>query len=173
MAGKKGKDKEKKSKNEDKTAIEGNRQIEQQSLQEAVTCEPKLLTEDAIYYRYPWEEKPTASVPPPTPSSDFGFEYTFKPLPDELPSAVNLKVPLVREKGVKICIELLADYFGCKDYNFNLFQFWFLDVLTDCLWKVQDEFGFPDHLQKVVLEWILYIFDVIRGLGGFIYLREP
>lgn len=164
MPGKKGK--EKKSK-ENKNPIDGNQQIEQQTPQEPVTYEPKLLTEDAIYYRYTWDEKPTASVPPPTPSSDFGFENTFKALPDELPNTVNLKLPLVREKGVKICIELLADYFGCKDYSFSLFQFWFLDVMTDCLWKAQDEFGFPDYLQKVVLEWILYIFDAIRGLTSF------
>lgn len=165
MTGKKGKSKgeEKISNKENKQAGHGNHQIEQNNLEEPVTYEPKLLTEDAIYYRNTWDEKPTASVPPPTPTSDFGFEYTFKPLPDELPSAANLKLPLVREKGVKICIELMAEYFGCKDYNFSLFQFWFLDVITDCLWKAQDEFGFPDHLQKVILEWILYIFDVIRG----------
>lgn len=75
----------------------------------------------------------------------------------------NLKIPEVRRNGVKLCIDVLAEYFQCQDYKFNHFQFWFLDVVTDCLWKAQDEFRFPDQLQKVVLSWILFIFDKMRG----------
>lgn len=161
MPEKKSKNKSQKSKPEQQLNSEETNQTELEAAH--LITEPKLLTDGAIHYRDAWEEKPGANVPPPTPCSDFGFEYSFLPLPQELPGVDKLKVPLVREKGVKICIELLADYFGCKDYNFSLFQFWFLDILTDCLWKTQDEFQFPDELQKTVLEWVLYIFNVIRG----------
>lgn len=102
-------------------------------------------------------------VPPPTPASPILFEYYIEPLPDELPNLVRKNLPVVREKGVKLCMELLSKYFGCAEYKFNLVQFWFLDMVTDCLWKVQDEFRLPEALQKTVLEWILHIFDKIRG----------
>lgn len=103
-------------------------------------------------------------VPPPTPSSQFGLEIDFQPLPPKLPDVSDLKIPLVRKSGIKQCIDILAEYFQCYDYKFNLFQFWFLDIVTDCLWKVQDEFRFPDSLQKTVLEWILFVFDKMRGM---------
>lgn len=104
------------------------------------------------------------TVPPPTPSSQFGLELSFQGLPSKLPNVDNLKIPVVRRNGIKLCIDTLAEYFQCQDYKFNHFQFWFLDVVTDCLWRAQDEFRFPDKLQKTVLNWILFIFDKIRGL---------
>lgn len=104
------------------------------------------------------------TVPPPTPSSQIGLGLNFQFLPPKLPSTDELKIPLVRRNGIKVCIDTLAEYFQCNDRKFNLFQFWFLDVVTDCLWKVQDEFRFPDELQKTVLDWILFIFDKMRGV---------
>lgn len=101
--------------------------------------------------------------PPPTPSSQLGLEFKFEPLPCKLPGANDLKIPIVRATGVKLCIDALSEYFGCGEYKFNLFQFWFLDVVTDCLWRVQDEFRFPEELQRTVLGWILFIFDLMRG----------
>lgn len=103
-------------------------------------------------------------VPPPTPSSQYELELNFEPIPPKLSTVEDLQIPLVRKNGIKLCIDVLAEYFQCEDYKFNLFQFWFLDVVTDCLWKVQDEFRFPDKFQKTVLEWILFIFDKMRGM---------
>lgn len=102
--------------------------------------------------------------PPPTPSSQFDFELNFQTLPNKSINLDNLKIPEVKRDGIKLCIDTLADYFQCQDYKFNPIQFWFLDTITDCLWKAQDEFRFPDQLQKIVLNWILFIFDKIKGL---------
>lgn len=104
------------------------------------------------------------TVPPPTPTSQFDFEVNFQALPFQLPNVEKLDIPVIRKTGIKLCVDTLANYFQCQDYKFNLFQFWFLDVVTDCLWKAQDEFRFPDVLQKTVLSWILFVFDKIRGL---------
>lgn len=122
-----------------------------------------ILKENALIFRETYKEKPQPSVPPPTPTSDYGFDYTFEPLPATLPNLDDVKIPLVRQQGIKTCIRILAEYLGCKEYKFNLLQFWFLDIVVDCLWKVQDEFKLPEKLQKTVLSWILYIVDVIRG----------
>lgn len=103
------------------------------------------------------------TVPPPTPSSQIDYNINFQALPFQLPDVENLNIPMVRKTGVKLCIDTLAEYFQCQDYKFNLFQFWFLDVVTDCLWRAQDEFRFPDPLQKTVLNWILFVFDKLRG----------
>lgn len=122
-----------------------------------------ILQESALFFRDAYQEKPQPSVPPPTPTSQYGFDYSFEPLPATLPNLDNVTIPLVRQEGIKTCIRILAEYFGCKEYKFNLLQFWFLDIVVDCLWKVQDEFKLPEKLQKTVLSWILYIIDVIKG----------
>lgn len=126
-----------------------------------------ILKETALIFRDKYQEKPQPSVPPPTPISGYDFDYSFEPLPATLPNLDDVKIPLVRQEGIKSCIRILAEYFGCKDYKFNLLQFWFLDIVVDCLWKVQDEFKLPEKLQKTVLSWILYIVDVIRGKVKF------
>lgn len=107
---------------------------------------------------------PGLTVPPPTPASEFSFgdhfnavSRQFRKFPD------NFRLPYVREIGVKSCIDELSGYFNCTQYKIDAVQFWFLDVVTDCLWRVQDEFQFPEDYQKIILEWIIYVIDLIRG----------
>lgn len=103
-----------------------------------------------------------AGTPPPSPNVEYSFENIYEPLP-KFPDVGNLDVPLVREIGIKKSIEVLGSYFDCNKYNQNYLHFWFLDILTDCIWTCQDKFGFPNNITKNVLSWILFAFDLIRG----------
>nr|CAI5854949.1 unnamed protein product [Callosobruchus analis] len=85
-------------------------------------------------------------------------------LPPTFPKIDQSKtLPLVREIGVKAFIEYLSEQLGLKDYKVSLLQFWFLDILTDIIWRAQDEYQFPDEHQKSILEWIFFVFDLIRS----------
>ncbi|KAF5308535.1 hypothetical protein FQR65_LT06200 [Abscondita terminalis] len=101
-------------------------------------------------------------IPPQTPNSEFNFQETFKPIPP-FPNLDNLDIPYVRDKGVKYCISYFGDYFNCTDYKTNFLQFWFLDVLTDCVWCLQDKFQLPINVQKIVIDWFLTFVDLIRN----------
>lgn len=102
------------------------------------------------------------TVPPPTPEQCI-LEYPYPTLPYPLPKVDTLDVPYIKEIGIKASLDNLAKHFHCTDYKFNLIQFWFLDIITDCLWRCQDEFQFPVAYQKIIIEWILYIFELIKG----------
>lgn len=137
---------------------------------------PHCLPEDALVLRRFWnkDESPRDCVPPPTPNADYEFNHKFYKFPQALPDISELNLPYVREIGVKATIDLLGNFFQCKEYTCNLLQFWFLDVMTASLWITQDDFQFPDELQKVVLSWILYFIDLIRGRRTklFLFTRE-
>lgn len=126
--------------------------------------EPKYLTENALPIHTNFSETHKTTIPPVSPK-DLIFEYPYMPLPKVFPKMKNLKLPYVREVGIKACIDRLAEYFRCADYKHNLIQFWFLDVVTDCLWRAQDEYQFPEKYQKIILEWVLYMFNLIRGIS--------
>ncbi|XP_044271456.1 reticulocyte-binding protein 2 homolog a-like isoform X2 [Tribolium madens] len=81
------------------------------------------------------------TVPPTTPAAQFSFSHIISPIVYPFPKLDNFKFPYIRE---------------------NTAQFWFLDLLTDCLWKLQDEYHFPEHYQKIIIEWILFVLDLIR-----------
>ncbi|CAG9834907.1 unnamed protein product [Diabrotica balteata] len=98
-------------------------------------------------------------VPPTTPSNLIQ-DYEVAPVPAHLPKLS--KNPWVRNIGVKETIKRLADVYGCKQFKNNLVQFWFLDFLADCLWRVQDEYQFNEKQQQVVLDWVLFVFNLIR-----------
>ncbi|KYB25450.1 hypothetical protein TcasGA2_TC034466 [Tribolium castaneum] len=102
------------------------------------------------------------TVPPTTPAAQFSFSHIINPIVYPFPKLDNIKFPYIREVGIKSCMEILSVYFSCQDYTQNTVQYWFLDVLTDCLWKLQDEYHFPQHYQKIIIEWILYVLDLIR-----------
>lgn len=109
-----------------------------------------------------WEEE-TPSVPPPTPNSAFDFESAkITPVPPIL-NADDLELPCVRELGVKKCIDYLGDFFNCTEYEHNLLHFWFLQMVTDLLWRLQERFKLSLDMQKVALKWVLYMFNLLRG----------
>lgn len=103
-----------------------------------------------------------APPPPTTPDSEFSFEFKYEEIPI-FPDLDNLTIPIVKEIGIKACIEQLGEYFNCQHYKFNYLHFWFLDMITDCIWMCQDRFGFPDDITKLVLTWILFALDLVRG----------
>lgn len=123
-----------------------------------------LLPEETAYC-------PELNPPPSTPTGEFDFGFTFHTLPKTFRDVTNLQVPIVRKMGVKSCIAILGAYFDCTDYEFNFLHFWFLDVLTDCIWCAQDQYEFPEDQQKIVLSWILFFLDVIRGTQSIYFLR--
>ncbi|XP_057667190.1 uncharacterized protein LOC130900516 [Diorhabda carinulata] len=98
---------------------------------------------------------------PPTSPRDLISDCEVTPVPRNLPRITT--IPWVREIGVKETIKKLSDVYGCEQFNWNLIQFWFLDFVTDCLWRLQDEYQFPENYQKVILDWILYVFNLIRA----------
>lgn len=102
-------------------------------------------------------------VPPSSPRESLNFS-TYEPLPSELPNVKNLKIPYIKEIGVKATIDKLGDYFRCNKHSCNLLHFWFIDIIADCLWRAQDEFNLPESDQKIVLEWIIFLFNLIRGM---------
>lgn len=110
------------------------------------------------------------SPPPATPVSQFDFEYNYSLFPQTFPEIENINLPVIREKGVKASIEELGEIFDCTDYKFNLIQFWFLDVIADCIWMAQDKYSFPEDIQKTILAWILFAFDLIRGNVKIFYV---
>ncbi|XP_076253566.1 uncharacterized protein LOC143191989 [Rhynchophorus ferrugineus] len=131
------------------------------NFEEIETIEPiKLLPENAIYFYQKSLEKDPPAVPPPTPRELITDCYvTILPtIPDSLDT---LDIPYVRENGIRDSIQLLSDYFSCQHYKQNLVQFWFLDVVVDCLWKTQDEYRFQKEQQKTVLEWLMFVFKLI------------
>ncbi|XP_050505670.1 uncharacterized protein LOC114331115 isoform X2 [Diabrotica virgifera virgifera] len=99
-------------------------------------------------------------VPPSTPSNLIQ-DYEVTPVPARLPKLT--KNPWVRKSGVKETIKRLAEVYGCKQFQYNLIQFWFLDFLADCLWRVQDEYQFNEKQQQVVLDWVIFVFNLIRA----------
>ncbi|KAJ3644011.1 hypothetical protein Zmor_026688 [Zophobas morio] len=110
----------------------------------------------------PSEDSLHLTVPPVTPSDAFAFNNELSQINRPFPKLADFKLPYIREVGVKASIDILSKHFSCLDYKYNAVQFWFLDVITDCLWKVQDEFQFPERYQKIIVEWILHVFDLIR-----------
>lgn len=125
------------------------------------------LTCIELPYNLTWKEEdhPFPVVPPTTPRSDqFRFDFRYQRLPRVLLDLSTLEIPLIRECGIKRCIEELALYFGCTEYKFNYLQFWFLDILTDCIWRAQDRYEFPPDQQKIILSWILFALDIIGGI---------
>nr|CAH7754534.1 unnamed protein product [Callosobruchus chinensis] len=99
---------------------------------------------------------------PPSPR-DCATDIKAIPLPAAFPKIDESKtLPLVREIGVKAFIVYLSEQLGLKDYKTSLLQFWFLDILTDIVWRAQDEYQFPDEHQKSILEWVFFVFDLIR-----------
>ncbi|CAG9862834.1 unnamed protein product [Phyllotreta striolata] len=98
-----------------------------------------------------------------TPLAEQIPDHYAASVPDHIPKITIHDIPTVRKIGVKETIKILAKLFDCNYYTCNYPQFWFLDFITDCLWKVQDEFQFPVEQQIIILEWILYIFNLIRA----------
>lgn len=136
----------------------------QKSLLPEAPSSTKFLGQTSLRL-YQTDEAPSYSrglVPPSSPKEVF-FEYTVNSLPDTFPKLRDLRLPRVRMIGVKASIEMFAQMFKCYEFKLNLLQFWFLDMLTDCLWRAQDEYQFPETQQKVILEWVLYFFKLIRG----------
>ncbi|GJQ85031.1 hypothetical protein Trydic_g3692 [Trypoxylus dichotomus] len=125
--------------------------------------EPKFLSEsEAIYfYTVPGKEKENPEVPPCTPDNIASLTMLPQAFPDAFPSFNDLTVPYVREIGIKACMHVLGEYLHCTNYAFNYLQFWFIDILVDCLWKTQDEYYLCEKEQKIVLEWIVYAFKMI------------
>ncbi|VEN50705.1 unnamed protein product, partial [Callosobruchus maculatus] len=100
---------------------------------------------------------------PPSPR-DCTTDIEAISLPTTFPKIDQSKtLPIVREVGVKAFIVYLSEQLGMNHYKTSLLQFWFLDVLTDVIWRAQDEFQFPDEHQKSILEWMSFVFDLIRS----------
>lgn len=124
---------------------------------------PVCLSELTLRYFERWKEKARPEVPPPTPDSVFDFEIAGIPsVPTKL-DAEDLEIPLVKDIGVKRCINYLGEFFNCKEFQHNMLQFWFLQMITDLLWRLQDKFCLPLDMQKVTLKWVLYMFNLVRG----------
>lgn len=131
---------------------------------------PRLLTDYSLkLHETPDVGGAPAAPPPPTPTSNFTFEYNINSIPKQFPQLANLDIPRIGDVGVKVSLERLAYFFDCPDYKSNLIQFWYLDIIADCLWRVQHTHNFPDDYQKIVLEWILFMFHLIQGLTHVSY----
>lgn len=124
---------------------------------------PHALPEDIINLWTVPTIKERDRVAPSTPNyNQVRFERdSVEPLPANYPNLDMLKIPYIRKMGIKSCIELLGRFFNCNSYTSNHLHFWFLDVITDCLWRLQDDFQLPDDDQKKVLEYFLYFFKMI------------
>ncbi|KAF5291147.1 hypothetical protein FQA39_LY14389 [Lamprigera yunnana] len=121
------------------------------------------LKEDALFFRNEKLKKVQSldNVPQHTPNSEYEFDNQFKPVPP-FPDVANLEIPYIRDKGIKHCIMHFGNFFDCNEYAKNYLQFWFLDIVTDCVWCMQDEYRLPVELQKIVLQWFLYFLDILR-----------
>ncbi|CAG9769449.1 unnamed protein product [Ceutorhynchus assimilis] len=127
--------------------------------------EPSLhyLSEKSILlYKVP-DEIVHAPTPSSTPKQLITDCYTTI-LPNFPESIQNIKIPYVREVGIRDAIASLAPFFKCDDYKNNLVQFWFLDIIVDCLWISQDEYRFSISHQKCILEWLLFVFKLISSV---------
>lgn len=118
--------------------------------------EPDSSTASTTYTSLP-------SVPPTTPAASFSFSHMFSQLKSTFSHLQDTTFPYVREIGVKRFIDYLGNLLQCPDYKVNLVQFWFLDVITDCVWQMQDEHYFSDEYQIIVVQWILFVIDLIKG----------
>lgn len=155
-------DKSKKSKTSKVSIQETDSQFE-----EVRDVPPHPLSTDCIILRGKGPEKLLTGeknliVPPSSPRGNFIVDRSIDSIPVKFNNVSDLNIPYIRILGIKKTIEILGEFFGCTIYKTNLIQFWFLDMVTDCLWKCQDEFMLDDTHQRFVLEWILYFFDMIR-----------
>lgn len=141
---------------------------QQKSLQLEAPPPVKFLGQDFIKLYQPGEcSIDSKNLVSPSCAREVFLEYTVNQLPDVFPKLKDLRLPRVRIIGVKASIEMLAEFFKCYDFKFNLLQFWFLDMMTDCLWRAQDDYQFPEMQQKIILEWVLYFFRLIKGKSIF------
>ncbi|KAK9717809.1 hypothetical protein QE152_g23542 [Popillia japonica] len=125
--------------------------------------EPKFLsdTEAVFFYNAIHEVKPDVEVPQCTPDNISSLTILPQPFPASFPSFTDFNIPYVREIGVKSCMEIFGDFLDCKNYAYDYMQFWFIDILVDCLWKTQDEYYLREKEQKTVLDWIVYAFTML------------
>lgn len=132
--------------------------------EELISVNKSLLSDECIHlHGNIWNGDYIDKVPPSSPREDLNFQI-YEPLQDNLPNLLNFKIPFIREIGIKATIDKLGEYFQCKNYKINLLHFWFLDIITDCLWRIQDEFNLIESDQKIVLEWIIFVFNLTRGI---------
>lgn len=147
-------------------SVHNSQEEKQQSIEgDILPIEYQYLKEDSLCLRNIRQQNISSryAAPPQTPNSEYEFENSISSLPIPFPDLTDLEIPCVREKGVKFCIQFLGNYFKCADYKYNLLQFWFLDIITDCLWTAQDDYNLSTELQKLVLKWVLYFIDLLRG----------
>ncbi|XP_019876369.1 uncharacterized protein LOC109604284 [Aethina tumida] len=104
-------------------------------------------------------------IPPPpnSPNEQFSFNLECEQLPYISSRLDGIQLPVIRETGVKACIDYLSEYFDCSRYKISTSQFWFLDIFTDWLWRLQDEYYFPEEHQKLILQWLIYVLNLIRN----------
>lgn len=126
-----------------------------------------LDAEGAIFFHKIWSGITRHTAQPTSPKGDFDFEGVYESVPDILPPLDGIELPYVRDVGVKESIRILGSYFQCDNYDVNLCHFWFLDVVVDALWRAQDVYNFEMEQQRAVLEWIICIFNFIRGQVSF------
>ncbi|XP_044755667.1 uncharacterized protein LOC123314441 [Coccinella septempunctata] len=128
---------------------------------------PRSLRNDYIMIRGTDAEKllnaeKSLIVPHSSPKSNIIFHKYVDTLPEKTNVIENLDIPYIRILGIRNTVKHIGEFFGCTLYKTSLLQFWFLDMVTDCLWKCQDEFTLNDQNQKCVLSWVLYVFNIIR-----------
>lgn len=112
-----------------------------------------------------------SSVAPDSPNENFSFEDDYRPIAEEIRSFKEFEIPYVKEKGVRECLVLLAEYLKFDNYQINMLEFWVLDMLVDCLWKLQDEYGFTDDQQRVIMDWAVCIFNFVRGKSKYFFIN--
>lgn len=94
----------------------------------------------------------------------------IRTLPQRLPLLPNLSpLPLVRQRGVNRAIKDLGKIFKLNYYDESLIQFWYLDMLTDFLWRLQDDFHLPIEFQRIGLSWIIFFLSLV--IGNFFCIR--
>lgn len=149
--------------NQNSSIIQAIQEIDQKHVNNEDFKLKVLSDQSAIYFNKIWPGEYRDTVQPGSPRGDFDFESSYESVPDELPSLEDLNIPLVKQLGVKECIRILGNYFQCESYQTNMCHFWFLDILVDSLWKMQDDYNFTTHHQKIVMGWIIFIFNLLRG----------
>lgn len=143
-------------------ADDSGRTTEDESVRDIENSGLHYLSDNGILlYKIP-DEKELPKKPPPTPKELVSDCYVTI-LPNFPDNVSNIEIPYVREIGIRESIGMLSSFFNCNDYKNNLVQFWFLDVIVDCIWRAQDEFRFAIREQKFILDWILFMFKLIRS----------
>lgn len=133
---------------------------------------PAIELNDLVIKK-PTDEK--LAVPTVSLREDLNFKSTnaIETVQDFLVIPKTAALPIVRDQGVLKTIDELARILNFKNHKFSMIEFWYLDILTDFLWRMQDEFALPAEEQRIGLAWVIFFLKLLTSNKFIVFWKSP